>query len=195
MRYPKEHKDQVRGRIVDAASRRFRGRGGEGVAIADLMRDLGLTHGGFYRHFRGKDQLFREALAAGFAQSSQRLMSAASRAPEGRRLEAVVDAYLSLEHCANPEDGCPLAALATEIARHPRSVRAAFDRAVRELAATFAPLVPRRSAAERERTAMVLFSGMAGALNLARAASEQPRRRAILDRARAFYKEALRRRG
>jgi TetR/AcrR family transcriptional repressor of nem operon len=195
MRYPKEHKDQVRERIVEAASRRFRRQGSEGVAIADLMRDLGLTHGGFYRHFKGKDQLFREALAAAFAQSRQKLLAAAARAPENRRLEAVVDAYLSPEECANPAEGCPIAALATEIARHPRSVRTAFDRAVRELAAAFAPLVPRGSAAERERTAMVLISGMAGAVNLARAASEDSQRRAILGRARAFYKGALRGRG
>src|SRR5262245_38997306 len=144
MRYSKEHKDQVRERIVHAASRRFRSRGSN-VAIADLMHDLGLTHGGFYRHFRGKDQLFREALVAGFAQIRARLESAAARAPARLRLEAVIDAYLSLEHCMNPADGCPVAALATEIPRHPRSVRIAFAGEAQALAASFAPLVPQRS--------------------------------------------------
>src|SRR5688500_5145282 len=138
MRYPAGHKDRVREQIVRAASRRFRGRGGEGVAIADLMRDLKLTHGGFYRHFRRKEELFTEAFLASVDQRRQRMIAAAEAAPPGRQLEAIITTYLSAGHCAKPDEGCPLAALTTEIARHPRGTRAAFDRILHTHSAEFA---------------------------------------------------------
>jgi TetR/AcrR family transcriptional regulator, transcriptional repressor for nem operon len=81
MRYPPEHKGRVRQRIVDAASRRFRRRGSENVAIADLMSELRLTHGGFYRHFKGKEQLFSEAVLAAAAETQSRMKAAAEQAP------------------------------------------------------------------------------------------------------------------
>lgn len=191
MRYPAGHKDRVREQIVRAASRRFRGRGGEGVAIADLMRDLKLTHGGFYRHFRGKEELFTEAFLASVDQTRQRMIAAAEAAPPGRQLEAIITTYLSAGHCAKPDEGCPLAALTTEIARHPKGTRATFDRILHTHSAEFARYMPGRTSAERERLAMVLFAGMAGALNLARAASDDGLRRAILEQARSFYLNAL----
>jgi TetR/AcrR family transcriptional repressor of nem operon len=183
----------VRDKIVRAAARRFRGRGGEGVAISDLMRDLKLTHGGFYRHFAGKEELFNEAFLEGVAQARARMTGAAEKAGPGRELEAIISTYLSPGHCANPGEGCPLAALTTEIARHPKSTRAMFDLVLRAQAAEVARFMPGHTAAERERTAMVLFAGMAGALNLARATSDDGLRRAILDQARTFYIQALRR--
>jgi TetR/AcrR family transcriptional repressor of nem operon len=193
MRYPAGHKDRIREKIVAAASRRFRGRGGEGVPIADLMRELKLTHGGFYRHFTGKEQLFNEAFTASMAQARAMMMRAAEAAPPGRELDAMIASYLSPGHCASPSQGCPLAALSTEIARHPRSTRVEFDRMLRAHAAEFARFMPGGTAEERERKVMVLFAGMAGALNAARAASADELRRAILEQARAFYSDALRR--
>lgn len=191
MRYPADHKERVRERIVRAASRRFRDRGSEGVPIAELMRDLGLTHGGFYRHFRGKEQLFDEALAESFAQARAKLKAAADQAPAGHKLEAIINTYLTAGHCANPADGCPIAALATEIARRRKSARSTLDRAVRDYAAAFARFMPGETSAGRERTALVLFASMAGALTLARATSDETLRRTILEGARAFYVRAL----
>jgi len=72
MRYPADHKQQTRERIVRAAARRFRRRGSDGAGIGDLMRDLRLTHGGFYRHFDSKERLFAEA----FEHSLKELASA-----------------------------------------------------------------------------------------------------------------------
>jgi TetR/AcrR family transcriptional repressor of nem operon len=191
MRYPVEHKEQVRQQIVRAAARRFRGRGSERVPIAQLMRDLRLTHGGFYRHFTGKEQLFGEALAESFAQVRARLLQAAERAARGRELEAIIDAYLSEQHCANVAEGCPIAALATETARHRKRARTTFDDGIREHVAAFQRFMPGATAAERERTALVLFGGMAGVLNLARATSDEALRRSILKSARAAYVRAL----
>ncbi len=192
MRYPADHKDRVRDEIVRAASRRFRARGG-GVGIADLMRDLKLTHGGFYRHFRGKGELFTEAFLAGAAQAQARLVAAAAGAPPGRELEAIISTYLSPAHCADPAGGCAFAALTTEIARHPKATRAVFDRLLRAHAAEFARFMPGATAAARERAARVLFAGMAGALTVARATADPELRRTVLDAARDFYVRAVRR--
>jgi TetR/AcrR family transcriptional repressor of nem operon len=189
MRYAPEHKARVRERIVQTAARRFRRRGSE-VAIADLMRDLKLTHGGFYRHFKGKEELFNEAFRASVAQTRQRMAAAAAGAP-GRELEAIIKTYLSVPHCDNPGEGCPIAALATEIARHPKSTRAVFEEVLRAHAAAFARFMPGATATARERTAMVLFAGMAGALNLARALTDETLRHTILDQARAFYIQSM----
>lgn len=193
MRYPADHKDRVRGKIVRAASRRFRGKGGE-VAIADLMRDLKLTHGGFYRHFAGKEELFTEAFLASVEQAKERITGAIRGAPPGRELEAIVNMYLSPGHCAHPAEGCPVAALAGEIARHPKSTRATFDGALRAYADAVGPFMPGDTAAKRERRAIVLLAGMAGTLNLARATADDALRNTILDQARRFYVQAFGRR-
>jgi TetR/AcrR family transcriptional repressor of nem operon len=187
MRYPPEHKDRVRQQIVQAASRRFRGRGSENVAIADLMHELRLTHGGFYRHFKGKQDLFNEAFLAAAAETRARMKAAAEDAAPGHELEAIITRYLSAGHCENPSQGCPIAALAAEISRHPKSTRATLDRAVRESAAGIARFMPGRAAAERERHAVVLFASMAGTLMLARATADESVRRDILKTARDVY--------
>ena len=190
MRYAAEHKQQTRARIVRAAARRFRSRGSEGAAISDLMRDLRLTHGGFYRHFDSKEDLFAEAFAVGLDHVSQRLVRAAEAAPRGGELKALIDTYLSPEHCKNVADGCPVAALMTEVTRRPVATRKAFQQAVRAHIARMARYVPGRTGEERQRKAVMLFSGMAGTLNVARALTVERRRR-VLEDARTFYFKAV----
>jgi TetR/AcrR family transcriptional repressor of nem operon len=190
MRYPAEHKQGTRARIVRAAALRFRRRGGEGAAISDLMRDLRLTHGGFYRHFDSKEDLFAEAFAAGLEQVSERLVRAAEAAPRGGALKALIDAYLSQEHCDDAANGCPVAALMAEVARRPGATRGAFQQAMRAHIARMARYVPGRTDEKRRRTAVMLFSGMAGTLNVARALSDERRRR-VLEDARTFYLRAV----
>src|SRR5690348_4364118 len=112
MRYSAEHKQETRERIVRAASRHFRRHGREGVAIADLMRKLNLTHGGFYRHFGSKEQLYVEAFERALEETRRAMMQAAAKQP-GAELRAAIEHYLSLDHCSNPADGCPVAALSS----------------------------------------------------------------------------------
>jgi TetR/AcrR family transcriptional repressor of nem operon len=190
MRYPPEHKERTRQKIVHAASRSFRGAGAD-VAIGDLMRELKLTHGGFYRHFRDKEELFNEAFAASVEHATARLVAVAQAAPQGREAEAIVNFYLSGGHCANAAEGCPIAALATEMGRHPQSSRQGFDRLLRSVGAAFARWMPGESERERRQTAMVLFASMAGALNVARAVADESLRRTILGQARSFCLRAL----
>jgi TetR/AcrR family transcriptional repressor of nem operon len=99
MRYSAEHKQQTRERIVRAAARRFRSRGSEGAGIGDLMHDLRLTHGGFYRHFASKESLFAEAFEQGLKELGDRVVSAIAQSPPGGEVKALIDAYLDVEHC------------------------------------------------------------------------------------------------
>jgi TetR/AcrR family transcriptional repressor of nem operon len=189
MRYPAEHKQKQRERIVQSASRHFR-RGGRQVAIANLMGKLNLTHGGFYRHFASKEELFAEAVAHGFEEIRAKLGGAAAQQP-GQELKAVIEGYLSLEHCANPAEGCPVAALGPEIARQRRSVRAKIDRAMRDHFKKMADLLPGATEKERERNTLVLFSGMVGALSMARSVADEDLQQSILQGAREFYIKAF----
>src|SRR5882762_9546141 len=111
MRYDRNHKEQTHARLVRTAASRFRGNGTEGLSIGDLMAELGLTHGGFYRHFESKEQLFAEAFAFGFAERGELIAQVVADAKPGSELRAIIEKYLSLEHCAHPAEGCPAAAL------------------------------------------------------------------------------------
>jgi TetR/AcrR family transcriptional regulator, transcriptional repressor for nem operon len=191
MRYRPEQKQETRRRIVRAASRRFRSHGGEGITIADLMRDLRLTHGGFYRHFASKQELYAEAIAEALRESEARLSQAAEAAPRGSELRVLIKTYLSLEHCRDAGQGCLYAALASEIGRRPRAVRAAFEAALAQHTQNMARFLPGNTAEEREQNSVLLFSGMAGALNVARAVNDDRQRQRILDISRDFYIKAF----
>jgi TetR/AcrR family transcriptional repressor of nem operon len=191
MRYPAEHKQATRDRIVRAAARRFRSRGTEGAAISDLMRDLHLTHGGFYRHFRSKEELFVEAFARGLQEVGDRVAAAAERAAPHERAKALIDAYLTLEHCENASGGCPVAALAAEVARRPASAKAAFRRVLVEHVRRMAAYLPGRTDDERISNAKPLLSGMAGTLAVARTFTDAHERQRMLEEARTFYLNAV----
>jgi len=191
MRYSTEHKKETRERIIRAASRHFRRRGGKGPAIADLMRELDLTHGGFYKHFDSKQQLLAEAIAKSFEETETAFMDVVSKARPGAELKMIIEYYLSVEHCSNPGGGCPVAALASEIARYPRAVRVEIDRAMQERIKRIARFLPGKTEKERERNCMVLLSGMVGAVNLARAAVDSQSRKAILEASKDFYISAF----
>jgi TetR/AcrR family transcriptional repressor of nem operon len=190
MRYPAEHKEETRDRIVHAASRRFR-RAGAGVGIGQLMKTLKMTHGGFYRHFKSKDDLLVQALDMSFKEMGARMRATIAKAPPGRELEFAIETYLSEKHCADAAGGCPVAALAAEIGRQPRAVRASFDRAVRSIETAMARFMTGATEEERQRKAGVLFTGMSGTLAVARAVSDDQQRRAILSAARRIYIEAF----
>ena len=192
MRYPADHKQRTRERIVKAAARRFRSRGSENAAIGDLMRDLKLTHGGFYRHFHSKEDLFAQAFEHSLQDVRRRFLAAAEQAPAGGELKALIDTYLDVAHCANTADGCPVAALASEVARRPRASRAAFQRILANHVRLIARHVPGDSDEERERKAMMLFTGMAGTLTVARVVTDARRCGRMLEAAKKFYLDAAR---
>ena len=193
MRYSPEHKQETRQRIVRAAARRFRSRGSEGAGIGDLMRDLRLTHGGFYRHFDSKERLFAEAFEQSLEEIGDRVTKAIEQAPPGGELKALIDAYLDVDHCNDVAGGCPVAALASEVARRPRGARGPFLQALRTHIRRMAKYVPAASDEERRQKTIALFTGMAGTLTVARAFTEEQDRRTMLDGAKRFYFAAARR--
>src|ERR1700679_530171 len=117
MRYPAEHKAEVHQKIVKDASRRVRAEGLNGTAVAAVMRDSGLTHGGFYKHFGNKDALLLESVREAFRDIADHLAHAAEGPLPGKAWQAIVKAYLSPKYCNDPGRGCPLTALAPELAR------------------------------------------------------------------------------
>jgi len=187
MRYSTEHKQETRARIVRTASRHFRRRGGKGVGIAELMSKLDLTHGGFYKHFNSKDELLTEAIARAFDETESRFTEAVSKARPGTELKTLIENYLSLEHCANVGDGCPMAALASEIRRFPRTVRTEIDRAIKLRVKRTARFLPGATEKERERNCMALLSGMIGTINVARALVDPESRKTLLEASKDFY--------
>jgi TetR/AcrR family transcriptional regulator, transcriptional repressor for nem operon len=193
MRYPAEHKQRTRERIVRAAARRFRRRGIDGAAIADLMRDLRLTHGGFYRHFGSKERLVAEAFETALKEYWDRAIVAIETAPAGREMHAVIEAYLDPKHCDDTAGGCPVAALASEIARRPKGSRGPFLRALRAHIRRMAQYMPGATVEERRQKTIALFTGMAGTLTVARAFTDEQDRRAILEGAKKFYAAAAQR--
>ena len=103
MRYRPEHKAEVHQKIVKDASRRVRAEGMNGAGVAAVMRDTGLTHGGFYKHFGSKDELLIESLRDAFREVADKLAHAAEQSHTGTPWKAIVRTYLSLEYCDHVE--------------------------------------------------------------------------------------------
>ena len=194
MRYAPGHKEETRKRILEIAGRRFRRDGIEAVGLVPIMKEAGLTHGGFYAHFTSKDVLVAEAVRGAFAETNGRLRRAIEQAPPGKGLEALLDRYLNEAHRDATEAGCTAAALAGELARGSDVARRAIAEGIETLIDLVeSGLEPSLAAAEKRRRARAVVSTMIGALMLARTipdpqASSQilfDARQAALDVARA----------
>lgn len=159
-------------RIVSAAARAIRRSGYDGTGVADIMKEAGLTHGGFYAHFESRDAMLAEAAARACADSAAVVAEVVRSAPGGMALEAVLRAYLSREHIEQAERGCPLAALGSETPRQATEVRRVVTRYFKEMT----DLVARQSSdwghPHAHERALVTVATMVGALLLARAIDE-----------------------
>jgi TetR/AcrR family transcriptional repressor of nem operon len=155
------------------------------------MRELGLTHGGFYRHFESREDLYVHAITRAFQQMGDRMIATAKRAPQGRELRAIIECYLSVEHLEHMGQGCALAALAPEIARQPPAVRVQINAAMKAYMSRLLPFLPGKNLAEKRRNFLILYPAMAGTVMMARAIADTAVRKEILDAARRFYTEAF----
>ena len=164
-------------RIVKAASRRIRRDGVDNVGVAELMKQAGLTHGGFYRHFGSRDDLVAEAIVEALAQGSQRVQASASLSGPAA-LAAIVDGYLSRLHRDKPETGCAVAALPNDVARCGPRARAAYSRQVRAYLELLTDLTPDRDPDQ----AHLILASVVGALLLARAVDDRGLSDEILER-------------
>jgi TetR/AcrR family transcriptional repressor of nem operon len=170
MRYSREHKQETHARIVRKASVRLREKGAHGVGVADLMKEAGLTHGGFYAHFDSREALVIEAFAYAMDRSIEHWRKAVAQLPPDKRLSAIVESYLTTIHRDDPGRGCAVPTLGPEIAREGPKARRAFaaklDQMI-DLIADQIPDVPHKAA---RRQASAALATMIGALVLSRIA-------------------------
>ncbi|HYP90621.1 MAG TPA: TetR/AcrR family transcriptional regulator [Polyangiaceae bacterium] len=186
MRYPEGHKEAVRASIVKNASRALRRDGISGVSIPALMKKAGLTHGGFYAHFKNRDELVAAAVLSAADETGAAVLSSASG-----DLQGTLSSYLSKEHAEHPERGCVIAALGGEGRRQPAVVRRAFAHAARG----FIRLVASRlqgdepASGEPSNEALRLASQMIGAVVLARLVDEPALSARLLEAAKSPPRE------
>lgn len=193
MRYSREHKLETHARIVKKASVRLREKGAHGIGVADLMKEAGLTHGGFYAHFASREALVIEAFAYAMDRSTERWRKLAEQTPPEQRLSAIVASYLTPAHRDDPGHGCAVPTLGAEIAREGPKTRRAFAAKLANMIDMLAEQIPDLPPDAARKQAMAAIATMMGTLVLARIAGNgefsdeilTAGRNAVLDRAGA----------
>jgi TetR/AcrR family transcriptional repressor of nem operon len=168
MRVSQEEMEKSHQRIVDGAARLVRKRGIERTSVADVMNEAGLTHGGFYRHFKTKDELVTAALEAAFARMTADIEARLEKLGPEAAIADYHAHYLSKEHVAHPEIGCPVAAVGADVAREPDATKIAFGEGVKRVIETLAKGMRGAKQQKLERAARELAM-LAGAVTIARA--------------------------
>jgi TetR/AcrR family transcriptional regulator, transcriptional repressor for nem operon len=186
MRYRPEHKLETHQKIVKDASRRVRAEGLNGAAVSAVMKDAGLTHGGFYKHFGSKDDLLLESLREGFREIEDTLADAAQQSTPKEAWKAIVKTYLSLDLCVHPERGCPLAALSPELARADKRMKPQIVAELVNYKSRMLPFMPGQRTADKERAFFAIFSTMIGAIDIARILPDSAIREKVLASTRDF---------
>jgi TetR/AcrR family transcriptional regulator, transcriptional repressor for nem operon len=158
-----EHREQ----IIEAAAKRFRENGFDGISVAELMKEVGLTHGGFYGHFKSKEELVGLASQRAMNDTATKWEKVIDEA-SGDPLEALAKNYLSFRHQDHPESGCLFAALGSELGRQPASVKEAVMEGQSQFLDLISRIVPGRTKATRRKNAVVVFAGLIGGMILAR---------------------------
>src|SRR5260370_3032047 len=198
MRYSKEHKQETHERIVKKASVRLSEKGAHGIGVADLMKEAGLTHGGFYAHFDSREALVIEAFAYAMDRANERWRKVAEQTPPEKRLASIVESYLTPLHRDDPGHGCAVPTLGAEIARESPKTRKAFAAKLEQMIDMMADQildVPRKVA---RKQAMATLATMIGTIVLSRIAGNGELsdeilgsgREAVLGRAAAAAKPA-----
>ena len=170
MRYSKQHKLETHARIVKKASVRLREKGAHGIGVADLMKEAGLTHGGFYAHFDSREALVIEAFADAMDRSTERWRKLAEQTPPEKRLATIVDSYLTTLHRDDPGRGCAIPTLGAEIARESPKTRKAFAAKLEQMIDMLAAQIPELPRKAARKQAMAVIATLMGTLVLARVA-------------------------
>lgn len=176
MKVSREQVALNRQKILEAAGRLFRARGFESVTVAEVMKAAGLTHGGFYGHFKSKDDLIAQTVAHALAAS----------APGESDLSRFADAYLSSKHCADLAGGCATAGLGAETIRQSPEARAAMTAGLRGQIERLSRSAPGATAQERRQAAIGSWAAMVGAVILARLSDDPALSEEMLEQTRAW---------
>jgi TetR/AcrR family transcriptional repressor of nem operon len=186
MGHSKASKANTRARLVEAAAARFKERGVDGISLSDLMKELKLTHGGFYRHFDSRDELVTEALELALTQTGQDMRE---HLFDGDKpdIAALVDYYLTEAHRDGRAAGCAVAALAGDAPRKSADMQAQFRKQIETILQTLSEAVRASGSAEAgdsRATAILVLSALYGALIMARAVGDSPLSREVLSTVR-----------
>jgi TetR/AcrR family transcriptional repressor of nem operon len=184
MRYDAEHKEKTHRRIVKGASRQLRKKGLNGPAVATLMKASGLTHGGFYKHFSSRDDLVVEAIEESLRELTQTMIGAAERSGSRAPWKSMIESYLSIDRCDGADRGCPIAALAPDIARTPPAMKQRISAAILKFREGLIPFMPGRTSEERSSNFLMIITTMVGTIAIARTMPELAVRKAILNTVR-----------
>jgi TetR/AcrR family transcriptional repressor of nem operon len=191
MRYDDNHKERTRARVLAEAAAAIRSKGAERVGVAEIMAGAGLTHGGFYAHFKSKDDLVAQAITHMFDASYAWFL----RHTEGRdpadALSNYIDAYFASSQLLDRAHGCPIAALSGDLPNLPELARARFTDGTERLVAGFAKLVKKLGAKNADALAWSAIAEMAGALALSRTVSDADRATQILRNSRAMVRSRI----
>jgi TetR/AcrR family transcriptional regulator, transcriptional repressor for nem operon len=183
MRKSKQEAAATRQRIIKAAAAAFRKNGIAGTGLSDLMAAAGLTHGGFYRHFDSKDQIVAQACTAAVDSLVEQLAAATFGKSPQRGLKTIVENYLSAAHRDEPADGCPLAALSSELARADEKTRTAATEAFLKLVGVIASQFDKTRPDVARRRALAAAATMIGALTMSRVVTDSELSAGILQEA------------
>ena len=182
-RTSRQQKEATHQRIVEAAARAIRRSGYGGTGVADIMKEAGLTHGGFYVHFASREAMLAEAADRAGAEAVDASQRIAATAPPPQALEALLQAYLSKQHIEGIETGCPIAALGSEMPRQAPEVRRAATRRIKEMIDVVARQSPDWGRPGAHERALVTMATAVGTLLLARAVDDPRLRDALRDAA------------
>jgi len=180
MRYDADHKARTHQRIVRNASRQLRAKGLNGPAVATLMKAAGLTHGGFYKHFGSRDDLVAEGIEEALLELRDVLLKAAEQEVRGEGWKGMIRSYLSVERCDRADEGCPIAALAPDMARTRPALKRRIAGAILKFREAVLPFMPGRSAEEKGANFLAIFTSMVGAIAIARTMPDRAVRERIL---------------
>ncbi|MBB4574490.1 TetR/AcrR family transcriptional regulator [Rhizobium sp. MC63] len=178
-------KQKTHEKIVETASRRLREAGLDGISVADLMKEAGLTVGGFYKHFASRDDLVAEAIQSAFDSWGSKL-EAEGINPAEMTAADIAERYISTYHRDNPGEGCPFAALTSDISRSGQKARAIATEGLRRNFAGLGSKAAGADEGERRRKAIMAFAMMAGGIGLARISSDEALSAEILETIRDF---------
>jgi len=191
MRYSDTHKSETHAKLVKLAGRALRAKGPEGLAVAELMQAAGLTHGGFYAHFKSKDALLVEALEGVFEESKRTFQGVSDGLPPRDALARYIDLYVSPAHRDNRSRECPIVALNSDLPRQSKEFRATFDSGLRGLLNRLTDLIKAADINDSEALAASVQSAMAGAVAVSRTVSDRRFSDELLKSARASIKARL----
>ena len=191
MRYDHNHKERTRARLLAEAAAAIRGRGAERVGVAEVMAGAGLTHGGFYAHFKSKDELVAQAITYMFDASYAWFLRHTEGREPAEALSRYIDAYFATSQALDRAHGCPIAALSGDLPNMNEAARARFTDGTERLVTGFAKLLKGLGAKKGDALAWSAMAEMAGALALARTVSDPDRATQILRHSRAMVRSRI----